>query len=259
MGGGSFPPDAAAPRSLSGVPVSSRWAATVGTYISLQGKAISTNDETHPSSSQPGLTCPNVLFMVAYPWRKNAYGRGALSSPVGTYVRSQRWRAFKHCSALLEQFTRLAGGCDLISLRMVSLLSVQLNNYLLYLVPNRCAQLILNVNNRIYGCLQTTDQSSYLWWFEQNWFCNLTENKDAPRKGEIKQPEVSVLSFCFRAAHEGNGQYTVAGVLWNRLRRRRSLQARTWLFLVLQRWYRQDSASFQKGEQDIRGHSVLPR
>lgn len=95
MGRRSFPPDAFAPRSLSGVPVKSRWASTVGTYISLQGKAIGPNDKTHQSSSQPGLTCPSVLFMVAYPWRKNAYGRGALSSPVGTCVRSQQWRAFK--------------------------------------------------------------------------------------------------------------------------------------------------------------------
>lgn len=44
----------------------SRWATTVGTYSSPQEKASSLNDETHQSSSQPGLTCPNVLFMVAY-------------------------------------------------------------------------------------------------------------------------------------------------------------------------------------------------
>lgn len=128
VGGRRFPPDAFAPRTLSGVPVKSRWAATVGTYISPQGKAIGPNDGTHQSSSQPGLTCPSVLFMVAYPWRKNAYGRGALWSPVGTCVHSQRWRAFKGHSALLVQFTRLAGGCDLISLRVVSLLCVQLCN-----------------------------------------------------------------------------------------------------------------------------------
>lgn len=128
MGGRRFPPDAFAPRSLSGVPVKSRWATTVGTYISLQGKAIGPNDETHQSSSQPGLTCPSVLFMVAYPWQKNAYGRGALSSPVGTCVHSQWWRVFKDCSALLAQFTRLAGGCDLICQHMGSLPCVQLCN-----------------------------------------------------------------------------------------------------------------------------------
>lgn len=123
-----FSPDAFAPRTLSGVPVKSRWATTVGTYISPQGKAIGPTDETHQSSSQPGLTCPSVLFMVAYAWRKNAYGRGALSSPVGTCVHSQRWRAFKDCSAQLVQFTRLAGGCDLISLHIVSLVCMQLYN-----------------------------------------------------------------------------------------------------------------------------------
>lgn len=63
-----FATDAFAPRTLSGVPVKSRWAATVGTYMSPQGNAIGLNDETHQSSSQPGLTCPSVLFMVACPW-----------------------------------------------------------------------------------------------------------------------------------------------------------------------------------------------
>lgn len=57
MGGRGFPPDALAPRSLSGVPVKSRWAITVGTYSSLQEKASGLNDETHQSSSQSGLTC----------------------------------------------------------------------------------------------------------------------------------------------------------------------------------------------------------
>lgn len=104
-----------APRTPSGVPVKSRWASTVGTYISPQGKAIGPNDETHQSSSQPGLTCPSVLFMVAYPRRKNAFRRGALSNSVGTCVHSQRWRAFKTCSAQSVHFNRLAGGCDLLS------------------------------------------------------------------------------------------------------------------------------------------------
>lgn len=113
---------------LSGVPAKSRWAFTVGTYISPQGKAIRPNDETHQSSSQPCLTCPSVLFMVAYPWRKNAYGRGALWSPVGTCVHSQQWRAFKVCSAQLVQCTRLVGGCGLISLWAVSLLCMHLGN-----------------------------------------------------------------------------------------------------------------------------------
>lgn len=121
MGWRGVPTDAFAPSRLSGVPVKSRWATTVGTYHSLQDEASRPNVETHQSSSEPGLTWPNVLFMVAYPWWKNAYGRGALSSPVGTCVRSQRWRAFKHCSALLVQFTRSPGSCDLIPLPMVSM------------------------------------------------------------------------------------------------------------------------------------------
>lgn len=36
-------------------------------------------------------------------------------------------------------------------------------------------------------------------------------------------------------------------------------EPRTRLFLVFQQRYQQDSASFQKAEKDIRGHSVLPR
>lgn len=129
-GGRGFAPDAFTPRTLSGVPAKSCWAITVGTYISPQGKAIRPNDETHQSSSQPCLTCPSVLFMVAYPWRKNAYGRGALWSPVGTCVHSQQWRAFKVCSAQLVQCTHLVGGCGLISLWVVALLCMHLGNYI---------------------------------------------------------------------------------------------------------------------------------
>lgn len=128
VGGRYFAPDAFTPRTLSGVPVKSRWAATVGTYISPQGKAIQPNDETHQSSSELGLTCACVVFMVAYPWWKNAYGRGALWSPVGICVHSQRWRAFKVSSAQLVQCAHLAGGCDLISPRVVTLPCMQLCN-----------------------------------------------------------------------------------------------------------------------------------
>lgn len=67
VGGGRIPPDAFAPRTRSGVSGDSRWAITVGTYIAPQGKATGPNDETHQSSSLPGLTCPSILFMVAYP------------------------------------------------------------------------------------------------------------------------------------------------------------------------------------------------
>lgn len=42
-----LPPDASAPRSLSGVPMKPCWAATVGTYSSLQEKASGLNGETH--------------------------------------------------------------------------------------------------------------------------------------------------------------------------------------------------------------------
>lgn len=42
-----LPPDALAPRSLSGVPVKPCWAATVGTYSSLQEEANGLNGETH--------------------------------------------------------------------------------------------------------------------------------------------------------------------------------------------------------------------
>lgn len=128
----TFQPDASTPRTLSGVPGKSRCAATVGT-------------QTHHGERPADLMTRHIslplrlpwhartsMFMVAHPWRKNACGRGALWSPVGTCVHSQRWRAFKDCSSQSVQFTRLAGGCDLISLRVVSRLCVQLDNSPMY-------------------------------------------------------------------------------------------------------------------------------
>lgn len=126
-----FQPDAFTPRGLSGVPVRSRWV-TVETYIFSTGEAHqgTTMRRIH-LSSPPGPTCPDALFMVAYPWRKNACGRGALWSPVGTCVHSQRRKAFIRWSAQLAPFTRLAGGCDLISLHIVSLLCMHSCSFVL--------------------------------------------------------------------------------------------------------------------------------
>lgn len=105
VGGRQIPPDAFSPRTPSGVPANPAGPPQREHTSRPRGRPSPPNDTMHQSSSQPGLTCPSVLFMVAYPCWKNAYGRGALWSPVGNCVHSQQWRAFKDRLELLVSFT----------------------------------------------------------------------------------------------------------------------------------------------------------
>lgn len=78
-----LPPDASAPRSLSGVPVKPCWAATVGTYSSLQEKANGLNGETHLSSSPAWPDMPEYLVHGGISSVKECVWQGCFIKPCG--------------------------------------------------------------------------------------------------------------------------------------------------------------------------------
>lgn len=78
-----LPADAIAPRSLSGVPVKPCWAATVGTYSSLQENADSLNGKAHFSSSSAWPDMLEYLVHGGISSAKECVWQGCFIKPCG--------------------------------------------------------------------------------------------------------------------------------------------------------------------------------